>query len=132
MEKSEAALVDGIQLYNWTRDPNRQIEEHPLNLDRQYNLPNKAFGYLADVKISGRTLSALGARQEVEFGKINGPNPEARLTEFVLRRFLNTAHWTYDDGAQGGFTFKQMVYCTADGSYGRYPDDQLQMRRTGI
>jgi hypothetical protein len=129
IEKTEAALVDGLQLYNWTRDPNRKIEEHELNLDRQYNLPNKAHGYLSDVSISGKTLTALGARQEVEFGKITRPNPEQRLKDFVLRHFLNTAHWTYDDGAQGGFTFKQMLYCNADGGYGRYPDDQLTQTR---
>jgi len=125
VEKTEAALVDGLQLERWTRDPNRKIDEHVLNLNREYDLPNKAFGYLADVKISGKTLTALGARQEVEFGKITRPDPEHCLKDFVLRLFLNTAHWTYDDGAQGGFTFKQMLYCTADGRYGRYPDDQL-------
>ena len=53
VEKTEAALVDGLQLERWTRDPNRKIDEHVLNLNREYNLPNKAFGYLSDVKISG-------------------------------------------------------------------------------
>src|SRR5258708_37734399 len=81
VEKTEAALVDGLQLERWTRDPNRKIEEHVLSLNREYKLPNKAFGYLADVTISGKTLTALGARQEVEFGKIDGPNPEQRLKD---------------------------------------------------
>ena len=125
VEKTEAALVDGLQLYRWTRDPNRKIDEHLLDLDRHYDLPNKAYGYLTDVSIGGQTLSAIGARQEVEFGKITRPNPEQVLKDYVLRLFLNTAHWTYDDGSQGGFTFKQMLYCAADGSYGRWPDDQL-------
>jgi hypothetical protein len=119
IEKTEAALVDGLQLERWTRDPNRKIEEHLLSLNRDYNLPNKAFGYLADVQISGKTLPALGARQEVEFGKITRPNPEQILKDFVMRHFMNSSNWTYDDGAQGGFTFKQMLYCTADGRYGR-------------
>jgi hypothetical protein len=129
VEKTEAAIVDGLQLERWTRDPKRKIDEHELSLNRQYNLPNKAYGYLSDVKISGKTLTALGARQEVEFGKITRPNPEQCLKDFVLRHFMNASHWTYDDGAQGGFTFKQMVYCSGDGRYGRYPDDQLTETR---
>jgi hypothetical protein len=125
VEKTEAALVDGLQLERWTRDPNRKIQEHLLSLNRPYNLPNKAYGYLSDVSISGKTLTALGARQEVEFGKITRDNPEEVLKDFVFRKFINTAQWTYDDGAPGGFTLKQMLYCTKDGRYGRYPDDQL-------
>ncbi len=125
VEKTEAALRDGLQLERWTRDPNRKIEEHVLNLNRDYKLQNKAYGYLADVNISGQTLTALGARQEVEFGKITGANPEQRLKDFVFRQFLNTARWTYDDGDPGGFTFRQMLYCTADGKVGRLPDNQL-------
>jgi hypothetical protein len=125
VEKTDAAIVDGLQLERWTRNPHRIIEEHPLNLNRDYNLVNRAYGYLAEVEISGQTLPALGARQEVEFGKITLPNPEQVLKDYVLRRFLNTSQWTYDDGDPGGFTVKQMLYCTADGRYGRYTDDQL-------
>jgi len=61
----------------------------------------------------------------VEFGAIPGPNPEQRLKEYVLRHFLNSSHWVYPDGDAGGFTFKQMLYCTADGQCGRYADDKL-------
>jgi hypothetical protein len=125
VEKSEAALVDGLQLERWTRDPNRKIDLHLLNLNRKYDLPNKAYGYFGEVRIGGRTLTALGARQEVEFGKITGPDPQQRLKDYVLRRFLNTSNWTYPDGDAGGFTFKQMLYRAADGTYGRYSDDQL-------
>ena len=125
VEKTEAALVDGLQLERWTRDPHRQTEEHVLDLGRPYNLVNKAFGYLSEVQISGKTLPALGARQEVEFGKIIRPNPEQVLKDFVFKHFLNMASWTYDDGAPGGFTLKRLLYCTMDGRYGRWPDDQL-------
>ena len=125
VEKTEIALVDGLQLERWTRDPNRKIEFHRLNLDRKYDLPNKAYGYLCEVLIGGKQLTAIGARQEIEFGKITGPNPEQRLKDYVLRMFLNTSHWTYPDGDAGGFTFKQMLYCTADGQYGRYAEDEL-------
>jgi hypothetical protein len=125
VEKTETAVVEGLQLERWTRDPNRKIELHTLDLNREYNLPNTAQGYLAEVNISGRTLTALGALQQVEFGKITGPNPEQRLKDYVLRMFLKSSHWVYPDGDPGGFTFKQMVYCGADGKCGRYPDDQL-------
>jgi hypothetical protein len=125
VQKTETALIEGLALERWTRDPNRKVEFHELTLDRQYDLPNKAYGYFGDVEIAGRRLTALGARQEVEFGKITVPQPEQRLKDYVFRHFLNTSHWTYPDGDPGGFTFKQMLYCTADGSVGRYPDDQL-------
>jgi hypothetical protein len=125
IEKTELALVEGLQLERWTRDPDRKIDLHPLNLNRQYNLPNQAYGYFANVRISGQTLTALGALQEVEFGKITGDNPEQRLKDYVLRLFLNTSNWVYPDGDLGGFTFKQLLYCTAEGKYGRYPDDEL-------
>jgi len=125
VRKTETALVDGLALERWTRDPNRKVEFHELNLNRKYNLQNKAYGYFGDVTIGGRRLTNLGARQEVEFGKISGPNPEQRLKDYVFKHFLNSSHWTYADGDAGGFTFKQMLYCTMDGQVGRYTDDQL-------
>ncbi len=125
VEKTEVALVDGLELERWSRDPNRAIELHELHLNRDYDLKNEALGYLADVTIAGRTLTAIGALQHNEFGKITGPHPERRLKEYVLRHFLNSSHWVYSDGDPGGFTFKQMVYCTADGTCGRYADDKL-------
>ncbi len=125
VDKTELALAEGLELERWTRDPNRKIEKHLLKLNRKYDLQNKAYGYLADVTIAGETLTALGALQEVEFGKIDVPNPEERLKEYVLRRFLNTSHWVYSDGDAGGFTFKQMIYCMADGRCGKYQDDKL-------
>jgi hypothetical protein len=125
VEKTQVALADGIELERWTRDPMRKIEQHRLNLNRSYALRNEAFGYLADVTIGGRTLKALGALQHVEFGAISGPNPEQRLKDYVLRHFLNSSHWVYPDGDPGGFTFKQMIYCAADGICGRYADDKL-------
>ena len=125
VEKTKAALVDGLALERWTRDPKRVVEFHELDLARKYELKNKAWGYFGDVSIGGRTLSNLGARQEVEFGKISGPNPEQRLKDYVFKEFLNSSHWTGADGAPGGFTFKQMLYCDMDGRVGRWPADQL-------
>src|SRR5437762_14305197 len=104
VEKTELALVEGLQLERWTRDPDRKIDLHPLNLNRPYNLQNQAYGYFAKVLINGQTLTALGALQEVEFGKIPGKNPEQRLKDYVLRLFLNTANWVYPNSNPGGFT----------------------------
>jgi hypothetical protein len=72
VQKTGVALVDGLALERWTRDPNRKVEFHLLSLDRKYDLPNKAYGYFGDVLISGRQLTTLGARQEAEFGRITG------------------------------------------------------------
>src|SRR5262245_43075914 len=102
VEKTKAALVDGLALERWTRDPKRKVEYHGLNLNRKYELQNKAWGYFGDVSIGDRTLSNLGARQEVEFGKITGPHPEQRLKDYVFKEFLNSSRWTYPDGSAGG------------------------------
>ena len=129
VEKSEFAIVKGLQLERWSRDPARTIQRFPLELNRSYALANQAWGYFSDVTISGQTLSALGCLQQVEFGKISAANPEERLKEYVLGRFLNTSTWVYPDGDLGGFTIQQMLYCNADGTCGRYPADQLTAAR---
>jgi len=71
VEKSELAVVKGLQLERWSRDPARTIQTFPLELNRSYALANQAWGYFSDVTISGQTLSALGCLQHVEFGKIS-------------------------------------------------------------
>lgn len=123
-EKTEEAVVQGLQLQRWCRDPNRKIDEFLLDLKRPYALPNKAYGYFADVQINGETKPIIGARQEVEFGKATGPHPEEQLKRYGLSVFLPTSHWTYSDGWPGGFTFEQMLFCTADGQLGRYPEEE--------
>ncbi len=124
IERTEEALADGFELERWCRDPKRKIDEFLLDLKRPYALPNKAFGYFSELAVGGRTKTVIGVRQEVEFGKIAGPKPEERLTRYVLERFLPTSHWTYADGYPGGFTYEQLLYCTADGRLGRYPEEE--------
>ena len=124
IEKTQEALVDGLELERWSRDPNRAVNKIPADLKKPYALPYKAYAYFSDVRIGDRTLPAVGIVQEVEFGRAPGPNPEEQLKRYVLGGFLPTSHWTYPDGWQGGFTFEQMLYCTADGQVGRYPEDQ--------
>ena len=60
-------------------------------------------------------------RQEVDFGKATGPNPEEQLKKYVLRIFLPTSRRIYADGWPGGFTWEQLLYCTADGHLGATP-----------
>jgi hypothetical protein len=129
VEKSELAITKGLQLERWSRDPQRKIRQFALNLNRPYKLANRAWGYFSDVTISGKTLTALGVIQQVEFGKITGSHPEERLKEYVLGRFLNSSEWVYPDGNPGGFTMQQMLYCLADGTCGRYSADQLREAR---
>ncbi len=124
VEKTEEALLTGLQLERWCRDPNRKTNEFPLDLRRQYRLPNRAFGYLTSATIGGRTETLIGIRQEVEFGKATGPHPEEQLKNYVLNVFLPSSHWVYPDGWQGGFTFEQLIYCDAEGRVGRYSKDQ--------
>ena len=126
VEKSELAIVKGRELERWSRDPDRRIRQFPLSLNRPYSLKQRAWGYFADVTIAGRTLPALGCQQQVEFGKMSGPNPEERLMDYVFCQFLNTSSWMYPDGNAGGFTMQQMLYCDADGRCGRYPANQLR------
>ncbi len=124
VEKTEEALVDGLALERWSRDPNRAVDEFPVDLKRPYALPCKAFAYFSDVRIGDRTLPAVGVRQEVEFGRAPGPDAAHQLKRYVLSGFLPSSHWTYPNGWLGGFTFEQMLYCTADGRVGRYAEDQ--------
>jgi hypothetical protein len=126
---TEQALRQGVQVERWMRDPNRKTDEFELHLGKTYALENRPYGYFSDVEIDGETLTALGARQEVEFGKITGRKAEERLTEYVLGKFLNTAAWLYSDGDPGGYTFEQLLYRAADGHYGRYAaDNKTQIR----
>jgi hypothetical protein len=124
VEKTQEALVDGIELQRWCRDPNRKIDEFLLDLKRPFALPNKAYGYFSAVDVCGQTKTVIGIRQEVEFGKATGPHPEEQLKEYVLSAFLPTSHWTYPNGWPGGFTYEQLLYCGADGQLGRYEEDQ--------
>jgi hypothetical protein len=121
--KTEEAIFDGVQLERWCRDPKRQIREFQLNLNKQYNLTNKAVGYFGEVPMNGKQVSVMGVLQYVEFGKVGGANPERQLLDFVLGEFLPRAHWTYPDGYRGGFDIEQSIYRDVKGNYGLFPQD---------
>lgn len=122
VQETEIAIAKGLELEAWTRDPatKKALKRFELPFTRKFHLQNKAWGYFADVCIAGKTLTALGVLQEIEFGKITCPNPEQRLQDYVLGRFLRTSSWVYPDGDMGGFTVQQMLYCDIDGVCHRY------------
>ena len=124
IRRTEEAIASGLELERWARDPERRIEETMLPPYPNATLPNKQWCYFPSITIQGKTLTAIGGRQEVEFGKIIGPNPEEQLREYVFRDFLNDATWLYPNGEYGGFRIEQLVYCRANGSHGRYRLDQ--------
>jgi hypothetical protein len=124
VEKTDQAVADGLPLERWCRDPDREIDQMRLDLKRRYALPNKALAYFSEFTVRGETKSLVGVRQEVEFGKLQRPDAEELLERYVLTQFLPTSHWTRDDGRTGGFTYEQLLYCTADGQLGRYPREE--------
>ena len=123
VEKTEEAVRDGLQLEAWMREQHRALNAIPLALKRAYNLPNQSFGYFGSLNLNGKTTSLMGARQEIDFGKITGPDPGQRLKDFVLGEFLKRANWTYPDGNPGGFSIEQTLYRNMQGVYGKLPDN---------
>ncbi|MEZ5399886.1 MAG: hypothetical protein R2729_09455 [Bryobacteraceae bacterium] len=134
-EKTEEAIRDGIQIERWCRDRGRQIQEQRLDLKKEFAIPNEAIGYFGTVAVNGKPRSVMGVRQNVQFGRIEGRDPEQRLTDFVLGEFLPRAHWVYPDGYEGGFTIVQTLYKDAAGQYGRFPEAEqkgcVDWRRLG-
>ena len=121
IEKTEEAIRDGLQLERWWREREGQLSLFPLDLKKRYRLPNKAAGFFSSLAINGSTRTVMGCRQEVEFSRIPGANAPERLRNFVLGEFLKRAHWTYADGAPGGFTFEKSLFKTVAGNYGELP-----------
>ena len=136
VEKTEQAIREGGQLEVWMRAGHGGTPETLLSLNREYKLPNRAFGYFGEVDIAGKRCSVMGVRQEVDFGKISGPgDPAERLRDFVLGEFLPRANWTYPDGWRGGFDIVQSLYRTPAGTYGKFGEAEcagcIDWRRLG-
>lgn len=124
IQKTEEAIHDGLQLERWWREREGQLPLFPLDLKKRYRLPNKAEGFFSSLAINGSSRTVMGCRQIVEFAQIHGANPAERLRDFVLGEFLKRAHWTYDDGAPGGFAFEKSLYKNVAGQYGQFPAEQ--------
>lgn len=128
VQKTEEAIQDGLQLERWWREREQKgdLAYFPLDLKKSYRLPNRAEGFFGSLPINGVSRTVMGCRQQVEFGRLSGPNAASRLREFVWGEFLKRAHWTYDDGAPGGFTFEKSLYKTPEGGYRQFPAEQRQ------
>jgi len=121
IQKTEDSIRDGLQLERWCREHENKLTLFPLNLKKKYQLPNHAEGFFSELPINGASRTVMGCRQTVEFGRVAGPRAPERLREFVLEEFLKLAHWTYEDGERGGFTFEKCLFKTSGGEYGEYP-----------
>jgi len=124
IQKTEEAIRDGSQLERWWREREGDLALFPLDLKKQYRLPNKAAGFFSSLSINGSSRTVMGCRQVVEFGRIPGAKASERLRDFVLGEFMQRAHWTHEDGTLGGFTFEKSLYKTAAGQYGQFPAEQ--------
>jgi hypothetical protein len=124
-ERTEEAIRDGVQLRDWCLKPGN-LKLFPLDLEKEYRLPNQAHGFFGGTTIRGLPTSIMGCQQDVEFGRIDKGDAPELLKEFVLARFLPTAHWKNPDGNLGGFTLDQTLYKTSDGVVGRFPPEQVR------
>jgi hypothetical protein len=123
IEKTEAAIREGLQLQQWCREQIPNLRLFPLNLKKKFRLPNRAEGFFGSVDIDGAPTSVMGCRQSVDFGRITSKNAPELLSEFVLGEFLKRAKWIYDDGFPGGFTVEQSLYKSSAGEYGRHAEE---------
>ncbi|MBI3934390.1 MAG: hypothetical protein HY316_06830 [Acidobacteria bacterium] len=119
--KVEQAIQEGVQLERWYREQESRLLFFPLDLKNSYRLPNRAEGFFGNLSISGQSRTIMGCRQEVQFGQFSDANLAERLQEFVLKEFQTRSHWTYEDGAPGGFTFEKTIYRDAANGYQRFP-----------
>ena len=126
IEKSEQAIQEGLQLERWYRERESGLRFFPLDLKNSYRLSNRAEGFFGTLPINGVPRTVMGCRQEVQFGKFPGDATAARLEEFVLKEFQKRAHWQYDDGAMGGFTFEKTLFREASNGYQRFPAETQQ------
>ena len=120
VEKTEEALVHGVELQTWRAGPKAGLRSFPLDLGKPFRLKNSAEGYFGETNIAGRPRSVMGAKQTIHFGRLDRPNAPELLKDFVYKEFLTRAHWTYSDGNPGGFTVEQSIYKTTSGEYGKF------------
>ena len=125
IEKAEEALRDGLQLERWWRDQESRLRLFPLDLKKKYRLQNRAEGFFSELPMNGSSRTVMGCRQTVELGSLPGARAAERLREFVLDEFMKLAHWNYEDGAPGGFTFEKLLFKTPAGVYGQFLDEEM-------
>ena len=123
-EKTEQALIRGLELQAWRDGPKPGLRVFPLDLAKKFRLENRPEGYFGETNIAGRPRSVMGARQSVKFRRLDRSNAAEMLKEFVYKEFLSRAHWMYPDGYPGDFTVEQSIYKTTDGMLGKFGPEQ--------
>ena len=122
IKKSEEAIEEGLVLRDWCLSHADTLATFPLDLQKKFQLPNRAVGYFGEIDLPKGRQSVMGCRQYGDFARLDSPNGPQLLQDFVLGEFLPRAHWTYPDGYPGGFTISRSLYQKGDGSYGKFPD----------
>lgn len=120
IDRTEEAIPAGLDLFRWCFERIETMPRPKLDLGRAYRLPNTAEAVLGEATVGGQTVSVMGARQLVQFSRIDGSGAGNRLRDFVLKDFLERAHWTYGNGSPGGLTFHRMLCRSASGEYGKF------------
>ncbi len=120
IDRTEEAIPAGLDLFHWCFERIESMPRPPLDLGRAWRLSNTAEAVFGEASVGGRVQSVMGTRQFVRFSRIDGSGAGNRLRDFVLKEFLERAHWTNDNGAPGGFTFHRLLYRGADGGYGKF------------
>ena len=123
-EKTEEALVRGLELQAGRDGPKPGLPVFPLELAKKFRLENRPEGYFGETNIAGRPRSVMGARQFVKFRRLDRSNAAEMLKEFIYKEFLSRAHWMYPDGYPGDFTVEQSIYKTTDGVLGKVGPEQ--------
>ena len=133
--RTDEAIRDGLQLARWCRETDVDSFSFPLDLGKQFRLANRPTGYYSSLTISGRQVSVMGCRQRVEFGRGARKATRQDVIDFMAAEFLPRSHWTYPDGAPGGFTVHQDLYRDAAGNAGAFPEAErpgcVDWRRLG-
>ncbi len=120
VERSEEAIRDGGQLFQWCFDHVEKMPRVPLDLGKRYRLPNIQEAFFGELSINGQPTSVMGTRQQSEFGRIEGSGAGGRLRAFVHREFLERGYFTHPDGQPGGFEFHRTVFQDPSGAYGTF------------
>ncbi len=119
IDRVNEAIDEGAQLERWCRST--RLNLFPLELNRSFRLPYRAYGFFDNLAISGKPYSVMGCVQDVDFDQVPLAGAAERMEDFVLGYFLPRAHWVYPDGQPGGFGIVQNLYQTVAGQYGKFP-----------
>ncbi len=121
VQKAEEAIVNGVELKDWyeTRFDEGRINLTTIDIGKPFRLKNRVRVFFDTMKMHGTPTSIMGCVQEGEFTRLEGGSKRRMLREFVMKEFLQRAHWTSEDGHPGGFGIEQSLCRAADGSYQR-------------